>query len=217
MWLQCDLGGGTALQQLMAYLNGVVRCRCALREGRRFWHRQDLCQHLKRLSDDPWLGGSPCELQRTERRRLRLKPPKPRVGWIIYASDGASRGQGSDRERKASRRAVRYCLNGVTIAAACGRNLSDASNNIAEYIGFCDAVTHAIAHPGTQLAFRVDSTLVAEHVCGRWRCTALSIQTLYERASRLLRRLRYAPGVSEVEVEHVYRAYNTDADGVWCL
>ena len=69
-------------------------------------------------------------------------------------------------------------------------------------------------HPSAKLEFRVDSKLLAMQVSGQWRCKARSLQLMYERALRLMGNLRATLVVEEVELLHIYREYNGDADGV---
>jgi len=149
-----------------------------------------------------------------QRRQLRVEPPPHRRGWCVYASDGAARKQGMRDQRQASSGAVRYDSDARTVVASCGRVLGDESNNVAEFTGVCDAISHALANPMPRLAFRVDSKLVAEQLNCRWRCRAPDLVPLYERALGLLRQLRLRPGVADILVEHVYREFNADADGV---
>jgi ribonuclease HI len=95
-----------------------------------------------------------------------------------------------------------------------GRFLGEVSNNVAEYDGLQLALGHAILHPAPLMRFRVDSMLIAKQVTFKWRCLAPSLVTPYEETLALLRRLRSLDNVSEVVVEHVYREYDADADGV---
>ena len=56
--------------------------------------------------------------------------------------------------------------------------------------------------------------LIAKQVIFKWRCLAPSLVTPYEETLALLRRQRSLDNVCEVAVEHVYREFNADADGV---
>ena len=61
---------------------------------------------------------------------------------------------------------------------------------------------------------RVDSKLLAMQVTGRWCCAAPTLRAFYKRALTLIDRLKTRAGIAEVEVVHVYREYNADADGI---
>ena len=79
------------------------------------------------------------------------------------------------------------------------------------------ALTHTICtrtHPHPRIAFRVDSKLIAEQLDFRWACRTPMLSAHYEDALQTLSDLRRRPGVEAVVVEHVYREYNADADGV---
>ena len=213
MWLQTDMEGNTVMREL-AYLSAVTRIRRVLLAGLRFHDINDLCSHFKRLVVDPWLAGSGRDITKAQRRRLRSKPPSTQADWVIYASDGAARNQGSADNMSSSCGAVRYTMGTLNVQACCGRALGEVSNNVAEYNGLLDALEHALLNPGPKIEFRVDSKLLAMQVSGRWRCRARSLQALYERSLRLLGNLRAAAGVQDVELLHVYREYNGDADGI---
>ena len=88
------------------------------------------------------------------------------------------------------------------------------SNNIAEYTGFLDCLKHAERIPSQRICFRVDSKLVAQQVTGKWRCKSSELWHSYEEALAWLRRLREQVGDQNLMVEHIYREFNADADGV---
>ena len=67
--------------------------------------------------------------------------------------------------------------------------------------------------PPARVRFHVDSLLVAKQVNCQWRCLSTEIRQSYEALS-LLAQLRGTSGVLEVVVLHVYREFNSDADGV---
>ena len=92
--------------------------------------------------------------------------------------------------------------------------LGDVSNNVAEYNGVLQAIRHALRHPCSDFCFRVDSKLISQQLLGRWACKAPHLKPLYMEASSLLDELRASPTSNTVRVEHVYREYNGDADGL---
>ena len=135
------------------------------------------------------------------------------------ASDGASRGQGGDGERKASTGSVLYGEDQVSIAAAHGRYLGDSSNNVAEYVALRDALAHACRRLNmpsgpSRFVFRVDSMLVSQQVNCRWRCLSIDLLMYYEESLQFLQRLKETLGRDNAILEHVYREYNADADGI---
>ena len=55
---------------------------------------------------------------------------------------------------------------------------------------------------------------VAKQLQDIWACRAVHLQSIYEQCLILLESLRQRPRVLEVVVEHVYREFNGDADGL---
>ena len=90
--------------------------------------------------------------------------------------------------------------------------LGDRSNNEAEYEAFLQAVTHAQRDLHTFIIFRVDSMLIYKQMNGLWACRSNNLLIYYERALSLLQPLRDRGAT--VQVEHVYREFNSDADGI---
>ena len=62
--------------------------------------------------------------------------------------------------------------------------------------------------------FRVDSLLVARQLQGKWACKCAHLLPLYCRAIQLLDSIRRAPHTQDAIVEHIYREFNSDADGL---
>ena len=92
--------------------------------------------------------------------------------------------------------------------------LGDVSNNIAEYEGVVQALVHASTPRHDRVVFRVDSLLIARQLQGIWACRCSHLLSLYARAIDALNSLRSAPHAPSVSVEHVYREFNSDADGL---
>ena len=92
--------------------------------------------------------------------------------------------------------------------------LGDTTNNVAEYEGVLRCLEHAQNVDYAQICFRLDSLLVARQLQGAWACRAEHLKDLYRRGLRLLESLRNRSLVREIRVEHVYREYNGDADGL---
>ena len=67
---------------------------------------------------------------------------------VSYASDGASRGQGSNtQDRQASIGSIMYAMGGTSLEARCGQRLGDQTNNEAEDVGLTDGIQHALLTP----------------------------------------------------------------------
>ena len=62
--------------------------------------------------------------------------------------------------------------------------------------------------------FYVDSMLVAKQLSCEWRCNSAHLKPLYEEALEALFALRRQAGVMSVDVKHIYREFNADADGI---
>ena len=92
--------------------------------------------------------------------------------------------------------------------------LGDVTNNIAEYHAVWLALTHAVCNIHHLYCFRVDSMLVARQLQGCWACRAAHLQHLYMACLDLIGILRRRAGPEHVQVQHIYREYNGDADGL---
>jgi len=202
---------GTDLQHVCAILHAIWRCRCVIVSGYKFWSGTDLAYHMQSLIDDPWIVGAPHDLTSQERRATRMQIPPLCPGWAIYNSDGASR-TSPDGTRLASSGAL-LTIDGALIARH-GQHLGDMTNNEAEYIAVLHAIRHAERNIHRLVRFRVDSLLVCNQLSGRWACRAPHLQSLYEAGFNCSAHLRASAVCDEVVVEHVYREYNGDADGI---
>jgi ribonuclease HI len=213
-WLQTELAGAAHLQQTLAYLAAVIRLRRVLVDGRSFFGQADMQDHFRRLLDDPWVTGSPLNTSKNERRNLRARPPQFPTDVVVYASDGATRNQGAAADRQSSLGCVRYQQGTRNVIAKYGITLGDVSNNVAEYSGVLENLRHALKFPAAHLIFHVDSMLVANQVNCEWRCMSPTLKHCYEQALESMANLRRHPNILTVTLKHVYREYNSDADGV---
>lgn len=202
---------GTQLQRVAAFWFAIWRSRGVLMRNLTYASAEDFLIHLRTLIDDPWLTGNPYIQSKSERRRTRLNTPAALHEHVVYNSDGASRGNG-DEARQASCGAVLQ-HRGI-ILAALGVYLGDTTNNVAEYDGVLRALRHAQHIEWPAIRFRVDSMLIAKQLQGKWSCRAPHLIPIYEECLGLLQRLRARTHSGEVSVEHVYREYNGDADGL---
>ena len=55
---------------------------------------------------------------------------------------------------------------------------------------------------------------MAKQLRGEWACRSESLQPLYTQCLRWLERLRAHIQPHSVQIQHVYREFNTDADGL---
>ena len=202
---------GSELQRSIAFWYGVSRLRAVMIRGMRHHSFHDAVTHLRSLLDDPWLTANPTQNTRSQRRASRVQAPAVIHEGAVYNSDGAARNNGSGA--RSSSYGVLLRVNNIVVARAA-RYLGDVSNNVAEYEGVLQALLHASQHPRPNLIFRVDSLLVARQLQGIWACRSAHLLDQYERAIDILNSLRGAPQISSVAVEHVYREFNSDADGL---
>lgn len=210
LFLQADLDGG-GLQTTLAFTEAVLRVRKILHQGRRFYSRRDLIDHLLALVQHPWLQCCQPSRSRRERRAARARPPEdlaPNV--VLYRSDGAARGQGASDSNEASFAAVRFD-NGQPVGWLAQR-LGDVSNNIAEYEGLLACLRDAERRSLNTVQIQVDSLLVAMQASGQWRCRSYNLLRPYASVLALLRRM-WRRG-AEVQIQHIYREYNAIADGL---
>ena len=211
LMMQCELTGNE-VATLMACIHAVWRCRNVITHGCSFADFNDFCTHLTQIVEDPWVHGLVAATGRRERRAERMRPPEAVQNGFVFYSDGASRAPNSD-ERKGSCGAV--LIGSDDVLARLAEYLGDVTNNFAEYTGVLRCLERAVALPQEPLVFRVDSMLVAKQLRGEWACRCPSLRPLYERAVELMQGLsRVRQNVSDVRIQHVYREFNRDADGL---
>ena len=200
------------LKRFCAFVHGVWRCRNALFHGAHFASYEDFRKHMLSIIEDPWLHGLTPDLKRKERRALRIVPPEPRPGAYVYNSDGASRLRGGDRLGSCGA----VLRRDEQQIARLGVYLGDVTNNVAEYEGMSQALRHAVGlpnHDALHIYFRVDSMLVKQQVLCEIACRSADLQPYHESCMRMLRELRRRNPDGHVDVEHVYREFNANADG----
>ena len=149
---------------------------------------------------------------KSERRQRRMQVLDHIPDCAVYFSDGASRIANDIEERRGSYGAI-VLVNG-TVLGRVAVYLGDVSNNEAEYEGVVSAIGHAVTAAPRACCFRVDSLLVARQLRGEWACRAPHLVPTYTRCLQLLERLRAHVAPNTVRVQHIYREYNGDADGL---
>ena len=89
-----------------------------------------------------------------------------------------------------------------------GDAIGTATNNVAEYQALLAGLELALDHGVQRLDVFLDSELVVRQVGGQYRVKDAALKALHEQATRLLRRFH------EVEVRHIPREQNSEADGL---
>jgi ribonuclease HI len=92
--------------------------------------------------------------------------------------------------------------------AAVSERIGEATNNVAEYRALIAGLEAATATPARVAQVRGDSKLVIEQVAGRWKVKQPHLKPLHAAACALLARY------DEVDLAHVRREQNTDADAL---
>jgi ribonuclease HI len=92
--------------------------------------------------------------------------------------------------------------------AEVSERIGVTTNNVAEYRALIAGLVAAAPFGAPRVRVRADSKLVVEQVKGKWKVKQPHLRPLLEEARRLL--ATYAV----VDVQHVPRAENTDADAL---
>jgi len=208
---------------LLATFSALWSLRRTLRRGYTVGDGRALAALLARGIQCPWLEASMPSTTRQERRAARARvAPLPHPGAVLYRSDGASRGQGTDG---AGTGAAGFGA-AVWPASADGQgtgppeatllgDLGPMTNNMAEYAGLHACMTRALAraHVDHRVVFQVDSMLLAAHMARRRpaRATA-TLRAWYSQCRELgielvRRKVAWA-------VVHIYREHNCTADSL---
>ena len=95
-----------------------------------------------------------------------------------------------------------------TRLAAVSERIGETTNNVAEYRALIAGLEAAAATPARAVKVRGDSKLVIEQVAGRWKVKQAHLRPLRERVCELL------AGYDHVDLGHVRRELNTDADAL---
>ena len=92
--------------------------------------------------------------------------------------------------------------------ATVSERIGVTTNNVAEYRALIGGLEAAAPYRARRVRVRADSKLVVEQVKGAWKVKQPHLRPLLEQARALL--ATYA----EVDVQHVPRAQNADADAL---
>jgi ribonuclease HI len=92
--------------------------------------------------------------------------------------------------------------------AAVSERIGVTTNNVAEYRALIAGLEAAAPFRARRVRVRADSKLVVEQVKGTWKVKQPHLRPLLEAARKLL------SGYDEVDLQHVPRAENTEADAL---
>ena len=123
---------------------------------------------------------------------------------LVVEADGGSRGNPGP----AGYGAVVLDAAGETVLAEVFDGLGTATNNVAEYRGLIAGLEAAGGLGATEVDVRMDSKLVVEQMCGRWKVKHPSLQPLAEQARELV------AGFDDVDFAWIPRASNARADAL---
>jgi ribonuclease HI len=120
---------------------------------------------------------------------------------LVLFADGGSRGNPGP----AGAGAILLDDQGTAVAEL-SRFLGRTTNNVAEYQGLIMGLEAASKEGASSLAVRLDSELLVKQLNGQYRVKAPNLKPLYQKAQGLLR------GFKRVDIQHVRREYNKEAD-----
>jgi ribonuclease HI len=92
--------------------------------------------------------------------------------------------------------------------AVVSERIGVATNNVAEYRALIAGLEAAAPFRARRMCVRADSMLVVQQLLGAWKVKQQHLRPLFERARVLLAQY------DEVELQHVPRGENTDADAL---
>ncbi|MET0628904.1 MAG: ribonuclease HI family protein [Acidimicrobiia bacterium] len=134
------------------------------------------------------------------------RPGRSGVDSVTVFFDGGSRGNPGPS-------AIGAVVVDTTLAppmaiAEVSESIGVTTNNVAEYRALIAGLEAARALGARSVSVRGDSKLVIEQVVGRWRVKQPHLKPLHARACELLSTFEH------VDLEHVRRERNTDADAL---
>ncbi|WP_019818683.1 reverse transcriptase-like protein, partial [Saccharomonospora saliphila] len=124
------------------------------------------------------------------------------TGRVVVEADGGSRGNPGPAGYGA---VVRDAESGEVLAER-QEGLGVATNNVAEYRGLVAGLEAAADVGASRVDVRMDSKLVVEQMCGRWKIKNAALRPLAVRAKEL------ADGFAVVRYEWIPRERNKHAD-----
>jgi ribonuclease HI len=94
------------------------------------------------------------------------------------------------------------------VLATVSERIGVTTNNVAEYRALIAGLEAAAPYGARRMRVRADSKLVVEQVKGTWKVKQPHLRPLLEQARALL------AAYAEVDLQHVPRAQNVDADAL---
>ena len=219
LMLQSDLDGAE-VAGIVAFFSAVWNVRALCRRGVALTDVGALTELVLTSLRCPWLTRSCATKMKRQRREDRQREPEAAPHVVIYRSDGASRGQGSDGESVAGWGAAVWAAteagHGIGPAIATARDFLGVcvSNNVAEYAAILECFRRALHCRDAHVLFEVDSMLVARQLA-KFRpsaCRSENLRELHAECVRLCVCLS-ANGIVW-NVRHIYREYNQTADAL---
>jgi ribonuclease HI len=130
----------------------------------------------------------------------------PRRDTVVIYADGGARGNPGPAAIGAL--VLDPATTPPTRLATVSARIGSTTNNVAEYRAVIAALEAAEAFPARAVRVRADSMLVIEQLAGRWKVKQAHLKPLHARARELLE------AYDEVDLAHVPRAQNADADAL---
>ena len=96
----------------------------------------------------------------------------------------------------------------ATVIGTVSETIGIATNNVAEYQALVSGLELAESFGAHRIEVRADSQLLIRQLEGRYRVKNAGLQPLYRRAMTLLK------AYAEVDLAHVYREDNVEADAL---
>ena len=131
---------------------------------------------------------------------------EPAVETIRIFCDGGSRGNPGPAGVGAV--VLDVSQEPAKLLTTVSRTIGIATSNVAEYQALIDALEAAAHYGAARIEIRADSQLLIRQLEGRYRVRNAGLQPLFRRAQDLLR------GYAQVDLEHVRRELNTEADAL---
>jgi ribonuclease HI len=130
----------------------------------------------------------------------------PQLAEIVVYCDGGSRGNPGPSAIGAV--VLDPSSDPPRLLASVSERIGVTTNNVAEYRALIAGLEAAAPFGAPRVRVRADSKLVIEQVKGTWKVKQPHLRPLREQARKLL------AGYGEVDLQHVPRAQNTDADAL---
>ncbi len=128
------------------------------------------------------------------------------VDTVVVFSDGGSRGNPGPSAIGAV--VLDPSVDPPKVLATVSECIGITTNNVAEYEALIGGLRAAAPFRARTVRVRADSLLMIKQLLGEYRVRQPHLKPLYEQARELLR------GYQEVDLGHVPRAENTEADAL---